>query len=115
MLWGALSAKLIVTQAILKEIRLSFLAHARADGSTARTVATKQGASQKMKHIHTRFLFIRDLVLRKLLPMSAVKTDVNPSDIGTKTMGRDRFCRTRAVLGLDNDLADTFSPEAGMT
>ena len=79
---GALSAELIFAQAILKEIGLSFLIHARADSSTARAVATKQGASRKMKHIHTRFLFIQDLVFWKLLTMSSVKTDVNPSDIG---------------------------------
>ena len=60
---GALSAELIFAQAILKEIGLSFLIHARADSSTARAVATKQGASRKMKHIHTRFLFIQDLVI----------------------------------------------------
>ena len=81
---GALSAELNFAQAILKEIGLSFLIHARADSSTARAVATKQGASRKMKHIHTRFLFIQDLVLLKLLTMSSVKTDVNPSDIGRK-------------------------------
>ena len=61
----ALSAELIFAQAILKEIGLSFLIHARADSSTARAVATKQGASRKMKHIRTRFLFIQDLVFRK--------------------------------------------------
>ena len=63
---GALSAELIFAQAILKEIGLSFLIHARADSSTARAVATKQGAGRKMKHIHTGFLFIQDLVFRKL-------------------------------------------------
>ena len=81
---GALSADLIFAQAVLKEIGLSFLIHARADSSTARAVTPKQGASRKMKHIHTRFFFIQDLVFRKLLTMSSVKTDVNPSDIGTK-------------------------------
>ena len=44
---GALSAELIFAQAFLKEIGLSFLIHARADSSTARAVATKQGASRK--------------------------------------------------------------------
>ena len=66
---GALSAELIFAQAILKEIGLSFLVHVRADSSTARAMATKQGASRKMRHIHTRFLFIQDLVFRKLLTM----------------------------------------------
>ena len=64
--FGALSAELIFAQAFLKETGLSFLVHARADSSTARAVAKKQGASRKMKHIHTRFLFIQDLIFRKL-------------------------------------------------
>ena len=107
---GALSAELIFTQAILKEIGRSFLIHARADGSTARAVATKQGASHKMKHIHTRFLFIQDLVFWKLLTMSSVKTDVNPSDIGTEALGRERFYRLRSMLGKGTELSETSSP-----
>ena len=69
---GALSAELIFAQTILKEIGLSFLMHARADSSTARAVITKQGASRKMKHIHTRFLFIQGLVFRKLPTMREI-------------------------------------------
>ena len=107
---GALSAELIFAQAILKESGLSFLRHARADCSTTRAVATKQGATRKMKHIHTRFLFIQDLVFRKLLTMSSVKTDVNPSDIGTKTLERERFYRLRPMLGIGTELSETSSP-----
>ena len=98
---GALSAELIFAQAILEEIGLSFLTHARADSSTARAVVAKQRASQKMKHVHTRFLFIQDLVIRKLLTMSGVKTDVNPSDIGTKALRRERFYRMRSMFGVE--------------
>ena len=107
---GAMSAELIFAQAFLKEIGLSFLIHARADSSTARAVATKQGASRKMKHIHTIFLFIQDLVFRKLLTMSSVKTDVNPRDIGTKALGRERFHRLRSMLGMGTELSETSSP-----
>ena len=46
-----------------------------------------------MKHIHTRFLFIQDLVFRILLTTSATQTDVNPSDIGTTALGREGFSR----------------------
>ena len=97
---GALSTELIFAQAILKEIGLSFLMHARADSSTARAVATKQGASRKMKHIHMRFLFIQDLVFRKLLT----------SDVGTKALGRERFHRLRSTLGMGTELIETSSP-----
>ena len=107
---GALLADLIFAQAILKEIRLSFLIHARADSSTARAVVAKQGASHKMKHIHRRFLFIQDLVFRKLLTVSAVKTDVNPSDIGTRALGRERFYRMRSMFGMGSELIESSSP-----
>ena len=63
-----------------------------------------------MKHIHTRFLFIQDLVFRKLLSMSSVKTDVNPSDIGTRALGRERFYRLRSVFGMGTELGETSSP-----
>ena len=106
---GVLSAELIFAQANLKEIGLSFLIHARADSSTARAVATKQGASRKVKHIHTRFLFIQDLVFRTLLTMSSVKIDVNPSDIGTNALGRERFCRLRSMLGMGTELTGSSS------
>ena len=100
---GALSA------AILKKIGLSFLIHARADSSTARAVATKQGPSRKMKHIQTRFSFIQDWVFRKLLTMSSVNTDVNPSDIGTKALGLERFHRLRSMHGMGTELRETSS------
>ena len=32
--------------------------------------------------------------------MSSVKTDVNPSDIGTKALGRERFHRLRSMLSI---------------
>ena len=107
---GALSAELIFAQAKLKEIGLSFQIHARADSSTARAVATKRGASRKMKHIHTRFLFIQDLVFRKLLTMSSVMTDVNPSDIGTEALRCERFHRLRSMLSMGTELSETSSP-----
>ena len=94
----------------MKEIGLSFLIHVKTDSSTARAVATKQGASRKNKHIYTRHLFIQDLVFRKLLTTSAIKTDVNPSDIGTKALGREPFSRLSFMLGLGTDLAETRSP-----
>ena len=50
--------------------------------------------------MYTRFLFIEDLVFRKLLTTSAIKTDVNPSDIGTKALGRERFSPLSSMLGM---------------
>ena len=39
--------------------------------------------------------------------MSSVKTDVNPSDIGTRALGRERFHRLRSMLGMGTELSET--------
>ena len=60
-----------------------------------------------MRHIHTRFLLIQFLVFRKLMTMSSVETDVNPGDIGTKVLGRERFHKLRSMLGMGTELSET--------
>ena len=60
-------------------------------------------------HSH-EILIIQDFVFRKLLTMSSVKTDVNLSDIGTKTLGRDKFHRLRSMLSMGTGLSDMSSP-----
>ena len=107
---GALSAELNFTQAILRDwtvipgARKSRQQHSTNSGNeTGRKLENET-------RVHTRFLFIQDFVFPKLLTMSAVKADVNPSDIGPKTVGREGFNRMRAMLGLGNELADTCSP-----
>ena len=104
----ALTAELI-SRAILQEIGLSFLIHTEVDCSTARAVATKQGARRKMEHFQAILLFIQDSFFRKRLTMSAVKTHLNPSDIGKKALGRERFYRLRSMLGLWTELTETNS------
>ena len=58
---GALSAELIFAQAVMKEIGLSFLKHARADSSTAgRSGKETRSESQDETHpheisVHSRF------------------------------------------------------------
>ena len=68
-----------------------------------------------MKLIHARFLFIQDLVFRKLLTMSSVKFDVNPSDIGAEALVRERFYRLRSILVMATKLSETSSPGAAGT
>ena len=62
-----------------------------------------------MTHIHSRFKFIQGVVFRKLLTTSAIKRDVDPSDVGTKGLRRERFCRIRALVGVGNEVTETRS------
>ena len=66
---GSCVSDVVFAQAIFGEIGLKFGATVKADSSTARSVAQKQGASRKMKHVAARFLFVQDLTRRKLLKL----------------------------------------------
>ena len=58
----------------------------------------KGSKSEDETRTHT-FPFNTRLVFRKLLTMSSVKRDVIPSNVGTRALGREQFCRMRAMLG----------------
>ena len=67
---GALSAELFFGQAIMKEIALSLLIHARADSSTARAVATEtRSKSQDETHSH-------EILIHSRLGISETANDV---------------------------------------
>ena len=70
---GALSAELIFAQAILKEIGPSFLKHARADSSTARSGNETRSESQDEAHSH-------EILIHSRLGISETADDVISQD-----------------------------------
>ena len=84
------------------------LIHARADSSTLRAMATKQGKIRKMKHIHMRFLFIQDRYFGNF--ERCHQSRLNPSDFRMEALGRERFHRLRSMLGMVTELSETSSP-----
>ena len=42
--------------------------------------------------------------------MSSAKTDVNPSNIASKALGRERLHRLISMLGMGTELIETSSP-----
>ena len=55
---------------------------------------TREGRQQQFREY--QILIEQESRLSAVLTMSAVKTDVNPSDIGTKALGRERFYKMRS-------------------
>ena len=108
---GALSAELIFTQAMVKGFGLPFLIPARADSSTSTSSGTETGSEQENEtHTHAIPIHSRFGVSETAGDVRSQKNDVNPSDVGPKALGRKRFCRMRAMRGMCNELAETFSP-----
>ena len=80
------------------EMGLLFGVVARADISVIRTLALRQGASRKMRHIDARHFFVQDLVDKKIVVAQAVNGTENVADIGTKHLPSDKMQQMRARL-----------------
>ena len=105
---GGLSAELIFAQATFERdwTVIPDTCESRQQHSTRSGNGTR---SKSQDETHSHEILIQDLVFRKLLTMSSVKTDVNPSDIGTKALGRERFHRLRSMFGMGTELSETSS------
>ena len=73
-------------------------------------VTTIHGASRRMKRTHTRFPLIQDLMFWKMLTMCTVRTNVNPTSVGTKILVWEEFWRIQAVFWSGNEVAGICSP-----
>ena len=108
---GALPAELIDFRTSYSERDWTIIPDTRESRQRQSTRSGNESWSKSQDERHSHEILIHSrLVFRKLLTMSSVKTDVNPSDIGTKALGRERFHRLRSMLGLGTELSETSSP-----
>jgi len=70
------------------------------DNKSAIQVAKHPEHQSTMKHVHRAYHWIRDLVDQKQITVSHIPSNENPADIFTKPLGRLKFTRFWAMLGL---------------
>ena len=70
------------------------------DNKSAIQVTKHPEHQSTMKHVHHAYHWIRDQVDQKQIAVSHVPGDENPADIFTKPLGRLKFTKFRAMLGL---------------
>ena len=70
------------------------------DNKSAIQVAKHPEHQSTMKHVHCAYHWVRDLVKQNEILISHVPGDENPADIFTKPLGRVKFTKFRAMLGL---------------
>ena len=68
------------------------------DNSAVVSVSTGGGRYIKRRHIDIRYFLIRESVMSGKLLLEAVKTDWNPSDLGTKALGEVKHVRFRDYM-----------------
>jgi len=70
------------------------------DNASAIQVARHPEHQSTMKHVHRAYHWIRDHVERGDMMVTHVPGSENPADIFTKPLGRVKFAKFRAMLGL---------------
>ena len=86
---------------------LTFLVHKpdavlRADNTAIISIGTKLGTA-RLKHIEGKLLWLQSKVANNILKMSAVRTQYNVADIGTKGLGRLKHLGFCYMLGMSCD------------
>ena len=69
------------------------------DSSSALAVARRRGPG-KMKHVEIRMLALQQWRAEGRLRFAKVNTEVNPSDLLTKPMTREKLVRFSSMIGL---------------
>ena len=67
-----------------------------------------------MRHIEATFLYLQQLVAEKVLVLGTVKSEVNPSDLGTKHHQSERLRMLKARCMLAPSLAHCLGPAGEM-
>ena len=70
------------------------------DNKSAIQVLKHPEHQSTMKHVHRAYHWICEQVKQKMIAVSHVPRDENPTDIFTKPLGRIKFDKFRAMLGL---------------
>eukprot|EP00971_Amphidinium_carterae_P029885 587900-Amphidinium_carterae.1 len=70
-------------QAILRDFGLDVKLSVNMDASSGAAIANRRGLA-KIKHLHTAFLWVQNLVSESMLTIHKVHTSRNPADMLTK-------------------------------
>jgi len=70
------------------------------DNKSTIQVAKHPEHQSTMKHVHCTYHWIHNLVNQKQITVSHIPRNENPTDIFTKPLGKLKFMKFQAMLGL---------------
>jgi hypothetical protein len=76
------------------------LAYIYMNNSSVITLAKDPMLHDRSKHINTRFHYLRDYIINKVVEVKYVKTQDQVTDIFTKPLKHDVFAKIRDMLGV---------------
>ena len=71
------------------------------DNQGAIFIASNPVTEKRSKHIDIHFHYIREVIKKKLIELYFIDGENNPADMLTKNLGRVKFQKFRAMIGLE--------------
>ena len=92
----------------LSDLGIEAVLRCHSDSSAARAVASRRELG-KLRHVHTRFLWLQSQVAQKSLQLRCVHGPQNPADALTKPLVESELLRYCAKMGLSFDVSAPYS------
>ena len=92
----------------LKDLGIHAMLRCHSDSSAARAVASRRGLG-KLRHVHTRFLWLQSQVAQKSVQLRCVHGPQNPADALTKPLSEAELLRHCTKMGLSFDVSAPYS------
>ena len=88
----------------LADLGVNAMLRCHNDSSAARAVASRRGLG-KLRHVHTRFLWLQSQVASKAVQLRCVRGPQNPADALTKPLTESELLRHCTKMGLSFDVS----------
>ena len=69
----------------------------RSDSSAARNLSSRLGIG-RIRHIAANLLWLQQKVAAKQIAVTAVPTEINPADVGTKSLSKARLAALKYIM-----------------
>ena len=92
-------AEAMVTNHLLQELGHEVTLMNHVDSQSAKAWASKRGQG-RVKHVMLKYMFVQDVVEKKLTNLACINTKVNKADLMTKCHTSEAHTRGCAMLGL---------------
>ena len=89
----------MVTKHLLQELGHEVILMNHVDSQSAKTWASKRGLG-RMKHVMLRYMFLQDVVEKKLTNLAYINTKQNKADLMTKYHTSEAHKKGCAMMGL---------------
>ena len=109
---GSGASDSLYCQSLLASVGINASIKLASDASAGRGMASRRGLSKRTRHIEARFLFLQEIVARRLVKLAYIPTKFNPADCNTKFHTADQLRTLKQFLCVCKTLGEATGPQS---